>query len=273
MGIPLIRGRSFDETDRGGSSGVVIVNDAMAHRFWPDQDPIGNRVRTAFPNANAPWRPKSSSEWLTIVGIAQSVREIGPAGESNPELYLPYPQNPSALMRLVIRGGGKADLASAISREILTVDKDQPVTEVKSMNRILSESSFRRRFNTMLLALFAGFALILASIGVYGVMRYAVAQRTREIGIRIALGARQLDVLLEIMMRGLSLTLIGIAAGAAGALVVTRLMANLLFGVSPSDPLTFATISFVLTGAALGACFIPARRAMKVDPIIALRQE
>ena len=274
MGIPLIRGRSFDDTDRDGSNAVVIINDAMARRFWPGQDPLGQRIRTAFPNAKAPWRPKTSNEWLTIVGITQDVKEIGATYESNPELYLPYLQNPSALMRLVIRSGAdNADLASDIRGEILAIDKDQPVTEVKGMNQILKEASFRRSFNATLLGLFAAVALALASIGIYGVMRYAVSQRTRELGIRIALGAQPRDVLMVIMGRGLTLTVVGVVIGAAGALAVTRLMSNLLFGVRASDPLTFVTISLILAGVALGACFIPARQALKVDPMVALRHE
>jgi putative ABC transport system permease protein len=177
-------------------------------------------------------------------------------------------------MRLVIRGDVQSgDLASHVRREILEIDKDQPVTEVKSMNQFLKEASFRRSFNALLLGVFAGVALVLASIGIYGVMRYAVTQRTREVGIRIALGAQPRDVLRVIMGRGLTLTLVGVCMGAAGAFALTRLMANLLFGVSASDPLTFVTISIILAGVALGACFIPARRALKVDPMIALRHE
>ena len=274
MGIPLIRGRSFDDTDRDGSNAVVIINDAMARRFWPGQDPLGQRIRTAFPNAKAPWRPKTSNEWLTIVGITQDVKEIGATYESNPELYLPYLQNPSALMRLVIRSGAEnVDLASDVRGEILAIDKDQPVTEVKGMNQILKEASFRRSFNATLLGLFAAVALALASIGIYGMMRYAVSQRTREVGIRIALGAQPRDVLMVIMGRGLTLTFVGVVIGAAGALAVTRLMSNLLFGVRASDPFTFVTISLILAGVALGACFIPARQALKVDPMVALRHE
>ncbi|HKA17365.1 MAG TPA: ABC transporter permease, partial [Blastocatellia bacterium] len=274
MDIPLLRGRSFDDADRDGSNAVVIINDAMSRRFWPGQDPLGCRIRTSFPNATAPWRPKTSNAWLTIVGIAQDVKEIGPSYESNPELYLPYLQSPSSLMRLVIRSGAQnVDLASDVRREIFALDKDQPVTEVQNMNQILKEASFRRSFNATLLGVFAGVALVLASIGIYGVMRYAVAQRIREVGIRMALGARPGDVLRVIMGRGLTLTLVGIGTGAVGALGLTRLMSNLLFGVSASDPLTFAAISLILAGVALGACFIPARKALKVDPMVALRQE
>jgi putative ABC transport system permease protein len=274
MDIPLIRGRSFDDKDRAGSNGVVIINDTMASRFLAGQNPIGQRIRTSFPHANAPWRPKPNDAWLTIVGIAQDVRDIGPTYESGPELYLPYLQSPSPLMRLVIRPRSEnTALALDIRRELLSLDKDQPVTEVKGMNEIISESSFRRRLNTILLGLFAGLALILASIGIYGLMRYAVAQRTREIGIRAALGARPRDVLRVIMLRGMMLTLVGLMIGVAGALALTRLMSNLLFGVSASDPVTYAAISLVLTGVALVACLVPAREAIKVDPMIALRHE
>lgn len=274
MGIPLTEGRPFTTADREGSNGVVIINDAMARRFWPGQDPLGNRIRTAFPKVNAPWRPKSSNAWLTVIGIARGVKEIGPSYESEPELYLPYLQNPSALMRLVIRGGAEnADLSSGVRREVLAVDKDQPVTDIKSMNQILSESSFRRRLITLLLGIFAGLALVLSSIGIYGLMRFSVTQRTRELGIRIALGARPRDTLRVVMARGLTLTLVGVLIGAVGSFALTRLMSNLLFGVSASDPLTFATISLILTGVALGACLMPARKAMRVDPMTALRHE
>jgi putative ABC transport system permease protein len=274
MDIPLIRGRSFTDKDREGSNGVVIINDAMARRYWAGQDPVGQHIRTIFPNANAPWRPKPNDAWLTIIGIAQDVRDIGPTYESGPELYLPYLQRPSPLMRLVIRPRSEnTGLALDIRRELLAVDKYQPVTEVKGMNDIISESSFRRRLNTILLGVFAGLALILASIGIYGLMRYAVAQRTREIGIRTALGARPRDVLRVIMLRGMMLTLVGLMIGVAGALALTRLMSNLLFGVSPSDPVTYAAISLVLTGVALVACLVPARKAIKVDPMIVLRSE
>src|SRR5262249_18359892 len=161
--IPLVRGRSFDDADRDGSGAVVIINDAMARRYWPNQDPLGHRIRTAFPNGNVPWRPKSSNAWLTIVGVAQDVDEIGARYESSPELYLPYLQNPSALMRLAIRSGAdNSELASDVRREILAVDRDQPVTEVKNMSEILSEPSLRRRFNATLLGLFAVVALVLA---------------------------------------------------------------------------------------------------------------
>ena len=274
MGIPLLKGRSFDEHDRDEAHGVAIINEAMARRYWPDQDPLGQRIRPAFTEAKAPWRPKSGHAWLTVVGVARDVNEIGPMDDPSPEFYLPYLQNPSALMRLVIRvDAGPIDFVSSIRREVLAVDKDQPVTEIKSMKQFLAESGFRRQFNTILFGLFAAVALILAVVGIYGVMSYSVTQRTRELAIRMALGAESRDVLRLVLRRGLALTLAGVGIGVAGAFALTRLMASLLFGVSATDPLTFVLISLLLTGVALGACLVPARRATKVDPMVALRYE
>ena len=274
MGIPLMKGRVFDERDRDEAHGVTIINETMARRYWPGEDPIGKRIRPSFPEAKAPWQPKSGNPWLTVVGVARDVKEIGPTAETSPEFYLPCLQNPSALMRLVVRADtGQTDIVSSIRREILAVDKDQPVIEIKSMKQFFSESAFRRRFNTILLALFAAVALILAVVGIYGVMGYAVTQRTREVGIRMALGAQPHDVLGLVLRRGLALTVVGVGIGVAGAFALTRLMSGLLFGVSATDPMTFVLIAMLLTAVALGACFVPARKATKVDPMVALRYE
>jgi len=274
MGIPLLKGRPFDEQDRDEAHGVAIINEAMARRYWPGDDPIGQRIRPAFPETKAPWHPKAGMAWLTVVGVAQDVKELGLIDETLPEFYLPYLQNPSALMRLVVRADAQPmDLVSGIRREVLAVDKDQPVTEIKSMKQFLSESVFRRRFNTILLGLLAAVALILAVVGIYGVMSYSVTQRTREVGIRMALGAQSRDVLRLVLWRGLALTLAGVGIGVAGAFALTHLMSSLLFGVSATDPMTFVLISLLLIGVALVACLVPARRAAKVDPMVALRYE
>jgi putative ABC transport system permease protein len=274
MGIPLLKGRPFDTHDRDEAHGVAIVNEAMARRYWPGEDPLGQRIRPAFPDTKTPWRPKGGNAWLTVVAVASDVKELGPIDEAVPAFYLPYLQNPSALMRLVVRADAEQmDLVSGIRREVLAIDKDQPVTEIKTMKQFLSESVFRRRFNTILLGLFAAVALILAVVGIYGVMSYSVTQRTREVGIRMALGAQRRDVLRLVLWRGMALMLAGVGIGVAGGLALTRLMSSLLFGVSATDPMTFVLISLLLTGVALGACFVPARRAMKVDPMVALRYE
>jgi len=211
---------------------------------------------------------------LTIVGVARDVKDIGFTDEPRAEFYLPYLQYPSALMRLIVRADSRPmDLASSIRREVLSVDNDQPVTEIKPMTQFLSESVFRRRFLTILLGLFSALALTLAVVGIYGLMSYSVSQRTHEIGIRMALGASSRAVLKLVIGQGMTLALFGVVIGVSGAFGLTRIMSGLLFGITATDPLTFAATSLLLTGVALGACFVPARRATRVDPMVALRYE
>ena len=277
MGIPLLKGRPFDDQDRDEARGVALINETMATRYWPGEDPLGKRIRPDFPKTRTPWRPRAGNAWLTVVGVAgdvKEVKELGPIDETPPEFYLPCPQNPSALMRLIVRTDAEpTNLVSAIRHEVLAADKDQPVTEIKSMKQFVSESVFRPRVNTILLSVFATVALILAVVGIYGVISYSVMQRTREVGIRLALGAQTRDVLAMVVRQGMKLSLAGIGIGVAGAFALTRVMRTLLFGVSASDPLTFVVVALLLAAMSLVACYVPARRAGKVDPMVALRCE
>jgi len=274
MRIPLRQGRPFTEQDTGETTGVAIINETMARRFWPGENPVGQRIQTSFPAASAPWRPRSNNAWLTILGVAGDVRELGLAEEIAPQIYLPYRQQPSSLMTLVVRAPTEpGGLAAAVRRAVLEGDKNQPVTEVKGMEQIIAESVSRRRLNLFLLGVFALLALVLATGGISSVVSYSVTQRTREIGIRLALGAQPGDMLGLVVGQGMLLIIIGLAVGLIGAWALTRLMASLLYGVTTTDPATFAIVTLLLTVVALLACYVPARRATKVDPIIALRCE
>jgi putative ABC transport system permease protein len=209
-----------------------------------------------------------------IVGVVGDVRHIGLESEPQPEMFVPHPQSPQRDMSLVIRAAGDpVNLSRALRESVVAIDPDQPVNAIRSLPQLLSDSIAKPRFNFLLFTLFAAVALVLAVTGVYGVMSYAVTRRTREIGIRIALGARRGDVLKLVLRQGMSLMLTGTVIGLAGAIALTRLMARLLYGISPTDPVTFAAIALLLGSVATLACYIPARRATKVDPMIALRYE
>ena len=271
--IPLLRGRYFTEKDNDESHGVVMINQTMARRYWPNEDPIGKLIKPQFPAANVPWRPAITNTWLEIVGIAGDVKETGVNAEQQAEIYLPYLQNPSSLMNLLVRS--KSDplrLVPEVRRQVLAVDGDQPVYNIKTMENVLSQSIATPQLITSLLTIFAAIALLLAAIGVYGVMSYSVAQRTHEVGVRMALGAQQQHVLRMILGHGLRLVLVGVGLGVMVALAVTRVMSNLLFGVSATDPQVFVVVPLLLIAVALLAAYFPARRALKVDPIIALRE-
>jgi putative ABC transport system permease protein len=275
MGIPLRRGRYFSERDQENAAAVAIINETMARRFWPDEDPLGKRIKLGGPQRMYPW--------MEIVGIVGDVKHDGPDAPVGPELYLPYAQTPFSqmpaglrfpAMSLVARSGSDLlNLASAMQAEIKLLDKDQPVTNIRTLDQLLADSISQQRFYLLLLAFFAVIALALAAIGLYGVVSYTVRQRTQEIGVRMAFGAQAGDVLKLIIKYGMKLTLIGVLIGLAGALALTRLMKTLLFDVSATDPLTFASIVALLALVALLACIVPARRATKVDPLVALRNE
>jgi predicted permease len=277
MGIPLVKGEFFSASDVGefysaqGAAtafGVVVINQTMARQFWPDQDPIGKRLKVGGPGSPNPW--------FTVKGVVADSLQTQLDTQVRPEVAFPMAQMAWRYrrMNLVIRTNVEPQgMVGAIQREIWAVDKDQPVYEVETFDTLVGRSIGERRFAMFLLALFAVLALVLASVGIYGVISYSVTERTHEIGLRIALGAQQGDVLKMVLRQGLRLALIGVAIGLAGALALTRLMSTLLYQVSTYDPLTFIGIALLLAGVAALACYLPARRAMKVDPMIALRYE
>jgi putative ABC transport system permease protein len=265
MRVPVLKGRSFTEQDRSDTPLVIIVNEALARRYWPDEEVIGKRL--GFNEAD-------KQNWYEIVSIVGNVKHDRLTAESKPELFFAYRQYPKNFMSLVVRASSDpASLSAALREQVLAVDKDQPVFDIKTMNERMSKSMAQNRFVMLLLTVFSALALILAAVGIYGVMSYAVSQRTHEIGIRLALGAQTGDVLKMVVGQGLALTLAGVAAGVVGAVALTRLMASLLFEVSATDWLTFTLVALLLTGVALIACFVPARRATRVDPMVALRYE
>jgi putative ABC transport system permease protein len=266
MRIPIIRGRFFDDRDTMDSQPVAIIDETMARKYWPDEDPMGKRI-TFQSRDNQPI-------WREIVGIVGHVKHQGLDGESRVQYYMPHSQTQNGFMSLVVRASvDPASLTGAVRGAISGLDKDLPVFRVKTMEQFVSESMAQRRFAMALVGIFASVAMAIACVGLYGVLSYSITQRLREIGIRMALGASGADVLLLVVGQGMLLALVGVALGSVAAFLLTRLMANLLFAVTASDPLTFVTIAALLTMVALVACFAPARRATKVDPIEALRYE
>jgi predicted permease len=265
MGIPLRQGRFFNDQDRENVAPVIIISEAMAHQLWPGQDPIGRRLTPSFHLKQGP---------REIVGVVGDVKGQGLDVDLAATMYMTYKQAPRPYMTIVARtSSDPQNFIHAISKAIYSVDKEQAVMSVRTMEQVLAASVSGRRFNMTLLIAFAMLALVLAAVGVYGVMNYAVTLRRRELGIRMALGAQAADVLRLVLVQGLALTLIGIGAGLVGAYGLTHLMANLLYGVTATDFLTFVTVSGVLMAVGILASYLPARRATKVDPMIALRQE
>jgi putative ABC transport system permease protein len=265
MAIPLRSGRVFTEQDGKDTPPVVIISETLARRNFPGEDPIGKRLVLDD--------EKPPSE---IIGIVGDVRHEGLEKESYPGYYLSYYQAPERQVNLVVRAVAPADpsaLQMAVRNMIKQIDKDQLIWEMKTMEQMRAESVARRRFNMLLLGIFASLALVLAAVGIYGVMSYSVTQRTHEIGIRIALGAQTRDVIRMVVSQGMTLALIGVGIGLLAAFVVTRIMTSLLFGVSPTDAMTFGAVAVGLSVIALVACLIPARRATRVDPMVALRYE
>jgi putative ABC transport system permease protein len=265
MGIPVLKGRAFSDQDDAKAPPVVIVNETLARTYWPNEDAIGKRIRIAGPPNEFPW--------MQIVGVVRDVRhELSSPVTS--DFFRPIAQDVRSSMIVVAKTtGDPLSVGASMRQQVWNMDKDQPVYQLRSMEQVRDFSISLYSFSSASLALFAGIAVLLAAMGIYGVMSYAVSQRTQEIGIRIALGARQRDVLTMVVRNGMSLAVIGIVAGLAGAIAMTRLLANLLFGVSPTDVVTFSLVTLGLLLVALLACYIPARRATKVDPLIALRSE
>ncbi len=261
LGIPLLEGRTFTDHDDQQSAKVAVVNQELARHFWPGENPIGHEL------------PLFTGK-LRVVGVVGNTRHEGPGAKILSEIYVPCLQSPESSMQLAIRTSmDPASLAGAVRREVASMDPTVPVSRVATLDERLSESVAPRRFNMLLLALFAGIALALAAVGIYGVMAYSVTLRTHEIGVRMALGAQKSDVLRMVVGEGLKLAIIGVAIGVTGALLLTRFLSSWLFGVKPTDPFTFAAVSALLMMVGLVACYIPARRAAQVDPIATLRCE
>jgi len=276
--IPLLRGRAFDDRDTGKSERALVINQAMAKKYWPKGDPIGQRI-----TIGKGLGPQFEEPTRQIVGVVGDVRESGLRDSDQPVMYVPQGQVTDPLTQLansvipmswaIRTSSDPSALTSAIQREILAVDGQLPVSKIRTMEQVVSESTARQNFNMLLLSIFAGLALLLAAIGIYGLMSYTVEQRTQEIGIRMALGAGRTDMLKLIVRQGMLLAGIGVVIGLAAAFGLTRLLASLLFGVKTTDPLTYAAVALVLTSVAFFACYVPARRATKIDPLIALRYE
>jgi putative ABC transport system permease protein len=266
IGMTLLRGRAFTEQDAPGAQPVAIVNQALARQIWPNEDAVGKQITFFSPQGLEPWR--------VVVGVVGDVKHHGLNMETRPEIYVPHAQAPTSTMTLVMRAPGDATAMTASVREaVRALDADLPLFNVRTLEQLHNDTLAPQRFNLWLLGAFACIALALAALGIYGVLAYSVSQRTHEIGLRLALGAQARDVLRLILRQALALTLIGLAIGWLGALALLRLMQKLLFEVSPTDPLTFVVITLLLLAVSLLACYVPARRATKVDPLVALRCE
>jgi putative ABC transport system permease protein len=276
MTLPLRRGRAITERDDARAPRVVIINERAAHEYWPGEDSIGKRIKMS----NQP-------NWLTVIGVVANAKQGDWASAPYPEIYLAALQSPDFLgeggaplsphmlyITLVVRANANpAALASAIKHTIQSFDRNLPVSDVVTMERVVADANAQPRFEMLLLGMFGAVALLLSAVGIYGVMNYSVSRRTREIGIRISLGASRTDVVRMVVGQGMLQALVGTAAGITGALLLSRLMTKMLYGVRPTDPLTFAGVAVILGFAALLASYLPARRATRIDPTVALRSE
>jgi putative ABC transport system permease protein len=278
LGVPLMRGRWFDQRDTANSAHVVVINQAFAKKYWPSGDPIGSRMTIGVGLG-----PQFEEPARQVVGIVGNVRESGLTGADEPVMYVPDTQVTDGITKLansavplnwIIKTvADPALMSAAIQRQMQQVDGLLAATKIRTMDQVVAGSTARQNFNMLLLTIFAGLALLLAAIGVYGLLSYAVEQRTQELGIRLALGAGRADVLKLVVRQGLLLSGIGVAIGLAASLAINRVLANLLFGVKATDPLTYVAVAAVLLSVALLASYIPARRATKIDPLVALRYE
>jgi putative ABC transport system permease protein len=262
--VPLLKGRDLTPADTEESQQVAIINETMARRFWPNQDAVGKRFSQGYE------QPK----WITVIGVVGDVRQFGLEQPPIPEAYFPEYQFAVSQLALVVRTATPPlSQVAAVRGAVRILDKNLPVYAVRDLAQVVSESSAQQRFVALLLTLLASVALVLAAIGIYGVVAYSAASRQHEIGIRMALGAERRDVLMMVVRQGIKLALVGVAIGIVGALALTRFLSSLLYGVKPTDPITFVGVSLILIAVALAACYIPARRAAKVDPMVALRYE
>ncbi len=276
LGIPLLEGRAFTERDSFEAPAVVIINETFARRYYTNENPVGKRLAMEGRTPGRPVgpNPKAASPWSEIVAVAADTRKLNLSADTAPEIYTPYWQWPMQSPELLVRTDGEtAGVIAAVRDEIKALGKGLPAPRIETMNDLLSDVIAEPRFHTMLVAVFGAIALLLSTFGIYSVISYTVAQRTQEFGIRCALGAQSRDVLKLVIIRGMRQVLLGVAIGLAAAFALTRLLRSLLYEVSATDPLTFAAITLLLIGAALAACYVPARRATRVDPMIALRSE
>jgi putative ABC transport system permease protein len=264
LGMTLLRGRLFDAEDLEDTPSIAVINQASARTYWPNQNPVGKRVRLSA----------AKPDWTTVVGVIADARTESLADAGIPQVYLDIYQRPAKDLAFFLRGPvDPAAISAQVRTQVQAVDPNLPVFRAETLNDVLSSSLSVRRFTMEMVALFAGTALLLAGLGIYGVISYIVSERTRDIGIRLALGAERGKILAMVLRQGLGLAMAGAALGLVGSVIVSHLMAGLLYGVMPTDPLTFVGVTLVLTVVALAACYIPARRAMRVDPMIALRYE
>jgi len=264
LGISLLRGRLFDESDDDKAPQVAVINEAFARTYWPNQDPLGRRFK----------RNRADSPWITVVGVIANARTESLSQAEVPQIYLSLYQSASRRLAIFLRGHmDAAAIPEEVREQVQAVDPMLPISGSQTLNETVSGSLAERRFSMEMIALFALTALLLAGLGIYGVISYIVGERTHEIGIRIALGAQRKNILQMVLRQGLGLAIAGAAAGLVGALVVSHLMAGLLYGVRPTDPVTFSSVTLLLLGVALLACYIPARRAIRVDTLVALRHE
>jgi putative ABC transport system permease protein len=263
LGIPLLRGRDFLPSDRDGSPLVAIVDETLANHYWPDGDAVGKRIRYAW-----------SDEWMTIIGVTAKVKNSDLKETEAPHFYYPYAQGPSREMYLTLRTVGEpSTVTSSVRNEIQALDADLPVWRVQLMTDAVDQTLNNQRLTNTLLTVFASLAVLLAAVGIYGVMSLYVSHRTNEFGIRLALGAQPKVLLRSVLRQGLTLTLAGVVAGTAVAIALTHTLSSLLFEVSATDPTVFFSVSLLLVAVAVAACYVPARRAMRVDPLVALRYE
>jgi putative ABC transport system permease protein len=265
MEVPLLSGRNFLPTDTFKAQGVAVIDQTLAHRYWPEKDPIGAQIKFGF---------GAGIQGLTIVGVVGDIRSDGSDQPSVPHIYVAMGQFAPVNAVVFFRSHVAAEyLGDAVRREVAQVDPNVPVHSINGMDEIIARSMADRRFAIELLGIFASVALLLAAVGIYGVMAYSFSQRTREVGVRIALGAQRFDILRMAISEGMRVVVIGLACGLAGAAILTRLFRSMLFNVAPADPLTFLSVSAILASVALLACYIPAQRATRVDPLAALREE